>query len=578
MPATDLVGLPNFAAQPAPTQPVVAPVPASNLVAPPPIAAVPSVVPSTQPATPPQPTTSWLNTPLKDVGPNVMQAVEDFQRGKYAVNTPSLGTVANIIANPIGAGAQALAGPPQPAVPPQPVAAQSATVTPQAALAPYRVEPLPGTAGGPQIMPTGGGPRREQWMVGQKVHKAFEEGFKAEQGAAVENSRLLGEQLSQQQAAIFDSEQELASQAQAVKAAEQRRQETIDDASMRFQEATNDIANTKIDPGRFWANKSTGEKIATGIGLFFGGIAQGLLKTPSNQVLDNLNKAIQNDIDAQKSNYNISHDTAEAAKTAYGMALQKTGDERQADAIAHAGLLDKIAMDIKARAAGYQNAQVQAATNDLLAKIEMDKAKYLSSALAYVQPGGGTGHLIGEVGVDPSLLIKNPDGSVSMANDKLQAEKINATRTFVKEIKGLQDQYAKILDENPRLAFVPGSAPNMQLEAIRAAGAPLMSKATDQGVLRREEWGPTAASIGLNATAWGSVTGGNKATLAIGRKIVDTMAGRADSEQASTMKLQSTTVLDPRTGQVQERYYYAGPKANTQAVPVPVQRKDVPKK
>ncbi len=65
-----------------------------------------------------------------------------------------------------------------------------------------------------------------------------------------------------------------------------------------FQEAM----DSKIDPNRYWENKSTGGKISAAIGIALAGIGGGMGGQGGNMALDVINKAIDRDIDAQKAN------------------------------------------------------------------------------------------------------------------------------------------------------------------------------------------------------------------------------------------------------------------------------------
>lgn len=60
-----------------------------------------------------------------------------------------------------------------------------------------------------------------------------------------------------------------------------------------------DIISGHLDPQRYINNMSTGNKIATGIGLILGGIGAGLTHQP-NMAMEYLNKQIDNDLMAQK--------------------------------------------------------------------------------------------------------------------------------------------------------------------------------------------------------------------------------------------------------------------------------------
>lgn len=59
------------------------------------------------------------------------------------------------------------------------------------------------------------------------------------------------------------------------------------------------VQDGKIDPQHYMSNRGIGTRIAQGIGLLLGGIGQGLVGG-SNPAMDYINKQIDNDIDAQK--------------------------------------------------------------------------------------------------------------------------------------------------------------------------------------------------------------------------------------------------------------------------------------
>lgn len=58
-----------------------------------------------------------------------------------------------------------------------------------------------------------------------------------------------------------------------------------------------------VDPERFWNSKSTAGKVTSVIGMILGGVGMGIAHRPGeNPALDQLNKAITNDIESQKFN------------------------------------------------------------------------------------------------------------------------------------------------------------------------------------------------------------------------------------------------------------------------------------
>lgn len=87
---------------------------------------------------------------------------------------------------------------------------------------------------------------------------------------------------------------------------EETRQQQYAEAQQREKELAKAIAEGKVDTNRWWNNKSTGDKIAAGIGMLFSGIGSGLTGKP-NMALEVMNDAINRDIDAQK--HDISNKT-----------------------------------------------------------------------------------------------------------------------------------------------------------------------------------------------------------------------------------------------------------------------------
>src|SRR5690606_28796562 len=119
----------------------------------------------------------------------------------------------------------------------------------------------------------------------------------------------------------------------------------------------------EIDPGRFWASRTAGQKFAAVI-------AMGLLGASGNvaAAIGFLNNAIQADIDAQKANL-------AKMQTSYGMASEQFGreqnmyqqmralaaDEREADLMFTKARLQQAQMEMQAKLqrAGVQTLNAQ---------------------------------------------------------------------------------------------------------------------------------------------------------------------------------------------------------------------------
>jgi hypothetical protein len=112
-----------------------------------------------------------------------------------------------------------------------------------------------------------------------------------------------------------------------------------------------EIAATKIDPQNYFASQPTWAKvlslISVGIGGFASGWSGGRLQ---NTALQQLDAAIDRDIEAQKANLATKRGALAESQSLYGMARQKLGDDQQAFLFAKSRQLEK-ASDAAARLA-----------------------------------------------------------------------------------------------------------------------------------------------------------------------------------------------------------------------------------
>ncbi len=74
----------------------------------------------------------------------------------------------------------------------------------------------------------------------------------------------------------------------------------MDDITKQLQ--GQDFTAPKIDAGRFWNSRTTGDKVLAGLAIALGAWGQGLTGAKSNVALDMINQAIDRDVDEQKQN------------------------------------------------------------------------------------------------------------------------------------------------------------------------------------------------------------------------------------------------------------------------------------
>lgn len=161
-----------------------------------------------------------------------------------------------------------------------------------------------------------------------------------------------------------------AAKADAMEQAQLRRQEVearakqeVSDARAKFEAAQSEMAriDTSVDPGRFWASRSTGDKVVATIGLIFGALGSG--NDGINRAAVLLNQAIDRDLEAQKAEHSLrlekGKSAVNAAQTYYSMARATAQDDLAAADWARAAALESAAAKAE---------QMVAATGDQTAK------------------------------------------------------------------------------------------------------------------------------------------------------------------------------------------------------------------
>lgn len=123
------------------------------------------------------------------------------------------------------------------------------------------------------------------------------------------------------------------------------------------------IMNQKLDPNRIWNNASTGAKISAGIGVLLSGLGAGLTGGP-NLALESINKMVDKDIDAQKTELG-------KKQTLFSMNMQKYRDVSMATAATKASMAAMLQGQLSSSAArmgsaqAMQNAKLQNAQIDM---------------------------------------------------------------------------------------------------------------------------------------------------------------------------------------------------------------------
>lgn len=151
---------------------------------------------------------------------------------------------------------------------------------------------------------------------------------------------------------------------------EEQSRASVDEARRKYDAAREEMGriDATVDPGRFWATRSTGDKVLGIIGMALGALGAG--RDGINRAAVMLNNAIERDIDAQKAQFGArlqkGRQAVDAAQTFYSMARGAVQDDLAAHDLATAAALDTAAAKAEATVASTGNAKAKAA-GDLLA-------------------------------------------------------------------------------------------------------------------------------------------------------------------------------------------------------------------
>ncbi len=161
------------------------------------------------------------------------------------------------------------------------------------------------------------------------------------------------------------------------------------------QDARN-LANYHEDPNRFYESRSTGQKVAGLLGVILGGFAQGM-HGGANAALEQINRAQDLDLQAQRSAYLANKDSLKAKESAYGMAMEKYKNAFEAQNVVRMAQLDRNIADTEKMAAQHRGT---AAENDALQAIQIfreKKAEIYNATHKYVQAQAAQGPNMGDL-------------------------------------------------------------------------------------------------------------------------------------------------------------------------------------
>ncbi len=206
----------------------------------------------------------------------------------------------------------------------------------------------------------------------------------------LDRTEKLNQDLLRTKADLMVADAQAAAASKKVEAAEseaflkrqQEKQEAVAAKSAEYQKQIDmkiaDLQSQSIDSGRLWAESSTGNKILAGVSLALGALGAGLMKDGRNRAAEVIDKAIDRDIEVQKSNIAKKQQDVSSARGAYSEFLSATGSERIAELATRNLAIENVQKQLAAAQAS--NLPEVAKNNVQLLAADMQQKKLLNDA------------------------------------------------------------------------------------------------------------------------------------------------------------------------------------------------------
>lgn len=377
----------------------------------------------------------------------------------------------------------------------------------------------------------------DNYLQRQEAHSANIAGAEGDKVVALRGAAQRQQESYDRQAAMFAAKQGEA-----------------DKLKVEVEKAGNELASTKIDPERYWSNKSVGSKIAIGIGAFLSGLGSGMQgRAGENKVLESLSKEIDRDVQSQIDAYNARAKNVDAKRSLYGQLIEKYGPEKAESVLADAHY-KKAQLMVDAATASSNSEKALARGDELRMEIEQQRAARLMKTVQKVPASAGTmkrlvqlpdgskvlmndkemtdysvkqqelGLKRGEAGLKAQnetgkLAVDMPDGTTRLANRTDDASKATGRVAAYKRIDMAFEEAEKLRDgigaalKSGKLA--EANALRTQLVRLGLNTAKTIESAGEQGVLRE---GETANALNIT-TGFTSMQPGAGESLKMGRKL-----------------------------------------------------------
>lgn len=281
--------------------------------------------------------------------------------------------------------------------------------------------------------------------------------------------------------------QKIGEQAADIEAKAKSRDAELAAQQAKIDKLSEDYSKERVDPEHWWHSRSTGQKIAFALAAALGGFAAGFRGGP-NTALEQMNRAIDADIDAQKTAMANKRVSIENQKGALAEMYKRFGNMDQAETAARLVSLQQLDLQAQQYAVGSNSEVIAARGQALQAQIAKEKA----ALEAKLQSGGGGSNIEAMVVKRMQDIRDKSGGTISIDDARKQAIAEITGQTGVSGGYSKPDAESGALNPGP----VPGST-SVLSHPLDAASAALGIRGTEgyNKKLQREQYNATVMGI-----------------------------------------------------------------------------------
>lgn len=161
-----------------------------------------------------------------------------------------------------------------------------------------------------------------------------------------------------------------------------QRARELEGLAMDYEDSVQKLGQAHLDDNRWWAKKTTGDKIGTIALAFLGGLGQ--LAGGENLAYKAILKEADDDIEAQKFDYKVGLDQANGAQNAYSMALERYKSDDAATAVARAAALDYAQARVDQMKAEWTGTEAANQADMLKGMLFAEREKTIASGFKFI--------------------------------------------------------------------------------------------------------------------------------------------------------------------------------------------------